>query len=223
MQTVDQAERLKEIRAALLAGGPLADMESWARTGEAPPAEELRAYGLTSDSTSAQRYAELRLLRFPLTRTYSFAIPCREAVEALKRLEPIVEIGAGSGYWTAVLKAAGCDVVATDLQAVGSTGYGFVAGRWTSVEPLGAPEAVRAYPDRNVFCCWPTEGADWALDASVEMKPGCFLAVIGEGAGGQTATEEFWRYLREAFEPHESVVIPQFPRTRDFLAICRKR
>lgn len=223
MQAIDQAERLKQIRAALLATSPLAEMEVWAKTGEPPSADELRAYGLTTDSISPQRFAELRLLRFPLTRTYSFAIPCREAVGALKRLGPIVEIGAGTGYWTAVLRAAGCDVVATDLEAFGDVGYGFTAGRWARVEPFGAAEAVRAYPERNVFCCWPTEGADWALEAAVEMKPGRLLGVIGEGPGGQTATEEFWQYLREAFEPLEQILTPQFPRTRDFLAICRKR
>lgn len=226
MQTIDQAEqaeRLRKIRALLLAESPLAGMETWARTGEVPPAEELRAYGLTSDSISPQRYAELRLLRFPLTRTYSFAIPCREAVEALKRLAPLVEIGAGSGYWTAVLTAAGGDVLATDLQAFGETDYGFEAARWAPVEPFGAAEAVRAYPERNVFCCWPTEGAEWALEAAMEMRPGRLLAVIGEGVGGHTATEEFWQYLSESFSPLENIVIPQFPRTRDFLAICRKR
>jgi len=30
---------------------------------------------------------------------------------------PLVEIGAGSGYWTALLRAAGLDIVATDLEA----------------------------------------------------------------------------------------------------------
>jgi len=223
MQTDDQAERLREIRAALLARSPLAGLADWARTGEAPPADELRAYGLTTDSISPERHAELRLLRFPVTRTYSFAIPCREAIEALKRLSPLVEIGAGGGYWAAVLQAAGCDVVATDVQASGATGYGFEVGRWSVIEPLGAVEAVRAFPERNVFCCWPSEGADWAFDAAREMRSGRVLAVIGEGAGGQTATDPFWAYLGEAFEPLETVAIPQFPRTRDVLALCRKR
>jgi len=83
--------------------------------------------------------------------------------------------------------------------------------------------AVRAYPERNVFCCWPTEGADWALQAAQAMHAGRVLAVVGEGLGGQTATDAFWTYLGDGFDLLEQVELPQFPRTRDYLAICQKR
>src|SRR5687767_5522442 len=124
----DRAELIAKAQAALrdsvaprLAASPLADMADWVASGSPPPAAELRALGLTGPAAIGSASAdELRDVRKAFCRVWGFSIPCREAVEALRALErPLVEIGAGSGYWTALLRAAGLDMVATDIESEG--------------------------------------------------------------------------------------------------------
>lgn len=65
----------------------------------------------------AQRMRDcLDLVVEPIRRGVSHAIPSREALAALKRLSPIVECGAGSGYWSRQLHDHGADVLAFDIE-----------------------------------------------------------------------------------------------------------
>ncbi len=55
------------------------------------------------------------LLVGPLQRTFSYAIPNEEAVKEIVSHAPrIVEMGAGTGYWSAMLNRNGADVIAFD-------------------------------------------------------------------------------------------------------------
>src|SRR6476469_2291133 len=125
-------------------------MAAWVRTGRPPPAAVLRDAGFTC--AGAANADDLRLARKAFVRDWGFSIPCAEAVAALRDLAPLVEVAAGSAYWSALLAAAGVDVIATDPQAPGPIGYGFTVGAHHQIEPLDALAAVRAWPDRNVFC-----------------------------------------------------------------------
>jgi hypothetical protein len=140
----------------------------------------------------------------------------------LSRLGPLVEIGAGSGYWSALLQNGGLDVAATDATASGQLAYGFEAGRFCRIEGLTGPEAVRAYPDRDVFCSWPTEASPWALGAVRAMAVGRRLALIGEPRGGLTGTPGLFRFLETRFRPLGGLDIPQFPRVRDRLTVYER-
>ena len=51
---------------------------------------------------------------------YSWAIPSEEAIEAIVEWGPVVEVGAGTGYWASLIKRAGGDVVAYDAHPPGS-------------------------------------------------------------------------------------------------------
>ena len=48
-------------------------------------------------------------------RLYSFATPTPQALDLLASLGDIVEVGAGTGYWAAALRARGVDVLAFDI------------------------------------------------------------------------------------------------------------
>ena len=55
------------------------------------------------------------LLVGPLQRTFSYAIPSDEILKQIVTLAPrIVEMGAGTGYWSAMLSRNGADVIAYD-------------------------------------------------------------------------------------------------------------
>lgn len=207
--------QFQEMRAAAMRNSPLTGMAEWVRTGAPPAAAELRAKGLAYGWPDPQRVQELQLIRRPFTWEWGFSIPCAEVVETLRRLGPLVELGAGAGCWAALLTAAGVDVVATDTLAAGQADYGFAFGRHHPVTAMPAHEAVRAFPDRNVFCSWPTEGSPWALAAARAMQVGRYLALIVEPPGGCTATPGLYRYLKTRFEPRLRLAIPQFPKLRD--------
>ena len=207
-----------------LAESPLADMAAWVRSGRAPSAETLRQCGLAGlQSLDHSRFAELRFARQAYIRRWGFAIPCAEMIAALAGCGPMVEVGAGTGYLTAMLRAAGCDVVATDVQTEGKIGYGFAAAAHAPVERLGAAEAVAAYAERDVLCAWPTQDHEWAAEAARLIRPRRTLALIAEPPGGCTGTPDLYKLLAEDFELIETVEIPQFPKVDDRLTIHRRR
>jgi hypothetical protein len=141
-------------------------------------------------------------------------------VAALRAIAPLVEVGAGTGYWSALLQAAAVDVVATDPTAAGDVGYGFEGGRHGRVQPLSAGQAIMAYPDRAVFCSWPTQGEAWALGAAFQMGAGQRMALI---EGSTTGSRGLRRYLATRFELISDIDIPRFPGCDDRLRIYRKR
>ena len=55
---------------------------------------------------AANTYADyLSNVQHPLQHTYACAVPSEDALAALSNLDaPIVELGAGSGYWGALLR-----------------------------------------------------------------------------------------------------------------------
>lgn len=160
------------------------------------------------------------MARDEAVKRYSFAVPCSEAVRALVKLSPLVEVGAGGGYWAGILKKAGADVIATDIGK--QSGYSRL---WSaeSVLRMSAVEAVKAYPDRNVFVCWPSYDECWAADMANAILPGRVLAYIGEGCGGCTANDRFFDILEEKYEEVEQLGIPQWGGIHDFLDIFRRK
>lgn len=111
------------------------------------------------------------IIRNRLFERYAHAIPTREALEALLALGPILEIGAGGGYWARLLRDLGGDVVATDPAAVGGNTWFNGDTPWTAVQPAGV-EAVADHPGRAIFVCWPPRpgGFIWQLLAEAHDR-----------------------------------------------------
>lgn len=229
--TADQAALIARAQAILreslrpkLAASPLAGMDMWVATGAPPPAEVLRAQGFLGKAAPPGPLSEgLRELRKAFRRVWGFSVPSAEAVAAIRALDaPLVEIGAGSGYWTALLSAAGLDVVGTDLEATGEGPYGSGLGRLAPLVALGGPQAVAAYPDRDVFCSWPTQGGKWALAAAWTVKVGRAFVLISDPRGGVVGTPGLHRYLATRYRLEATAPVPQFPQVDDALMVYRR-
>lgn len=107
---------------------------------------------------------------------YSWAIPSTEAIARLVALSPLVEVGAGTGYWSSLIADAGGDIVAFDSHPAGLPSY-YVGGTmenpvWHSdqrpfypVAVGSAAEVAAAYPERTLFLCWPPNNEPMAADA----------------------------------------------------------
>jgi hypothetical protein len=155
---------------------------------------------------------------------FSFAIPTKKALEVVGKYAPILEVGAGSGYWAYELRKLGVDVIATEPKPgeYKAMGRHIWDKQWTEVETLAAKEAVVKYPDRNLLVVWPSLGDPWAYECLRRFKAK-FVLYIGEGHGGCTADDRFHIYLKKKFTEVDSVSIPQFWGIHDHLEIWERK
>lgn len=83
---------------------------------------------------------------------YAWAIPDERALELVGQTGSVVEIGAGGGYWAAMLRARNVEVFAYDpLQGVHD---GFREKLWADVA-VGHTKPVERHPESTLFLCWP--------------------------------------------------------------------
>lgn len=130
-------------------------------------------------------------------RRFSWAIPTETALKTIADRSPrgVVEIGAGGGYWTMLLRARGVDVVAYDLDPTGT--YGWFSGEpWTEVLE-GDHTRVTEHTDRTLFLCWPSLAGEWTHEV-LELYRGDTVIYIGEGGGGCTGTDKMHALLGRA-------------------------
>lgn len=120
------------------------------------------------------RAALLRALdekRAELICRYAFSIPTPDIVREIAGHSPLVEIGAGSGYWARCLKAAGADIIAYDTRPPGDEipwdprgGNRWFEEEWFNVTEGDAFMAGR-FPERSLFLCWPPIHDAMAMEA----------------------------------------------------------
>ena len=110
--------------------------------------KEIQAQDLAGRAAVQRKLPEL-LSRESFTQRYAFAIPSEEALTTIAELGPILEVGAGTGYWAYELAKCGADVVATDPQPSGNEAvdYGFREA-WCPVAKMNALDAIAAHPGR---------------------------------------------------------------------------
>jgi hypothetical protein len=161
-----------------------------------------------------RRYADGRNIRKEyFVSNYAWAIPDRQAIKTLKELAPLVEIGAGTGYWASLVEKEGGEVIAFDIDPP---------------EPTYTPVieqdhmTVKNHPDKTLFMCWPSYAEDWTAEA-VEMYDGDTLVYVGEGEGGCTGSSRFHRVVGEEFGlADETQHIPQWDGIRDKMFIFNR-
>ena len=154
-----------------------------------------------------------------LRQTYSFGIPTEETIRSLARYCPIVEVGAGLGYWAYLLDQIGCDIVAYDLHPTG--GGDFIpkdSHPWFDVQECD--ESFVPPADRALFICWPPQHSSMASDALSRYR-GDTLIYIGEGKGLSCADDAFFNAL-DTWECIEEIDIPQLNGMHDRLWVFKR-
>jgi len=166
-----------------------------------------------SDRFSALPYYK----RQDLVKKYAWAVPDENAIEKIVSYSPIVEIGAGSGYWAWLIEQAGGDIICYD-KSPWDDSYSEVSKAEES--------AVNEHADRSLFLCWPPLcwpplSTDMGSNALSHYE-GDAVLYIGEGKGGCTANDEFHRKLEIDYNLEEVVDIPQWPSVYDSLYIYKR-
>lgn len=167
-----------------------------------------------------------------LSVKYAWACPDERAIRIIKQFSPLVEIGAGRGYWAAMLQNAGADVLPFDK---------FVAKRslnWCNVDK-GGPEVIdimnkSPLPSRNLFLCYPDEDESIAVQC-LEKYKGEYIIHVGElaisdtkaGAPqapfGRTSSAEFQCKLQASY--HCLLVMElqmRLPYSKDCLTVWKR-
>jgi hypothetical protein len=182
---------------------------------------------------------------------YSWAIPNQEAIDKLVELSPVVEIGAGGGYWAWLVRENGGVIHAYDIEPVpgyGKRGYSgarsdngnkYVDFDWGTVKK-GGPEKVLEHPEcKTLFICWPDYGGSAAYESAIRFK-GDTIVYIGEWSGGCTGDGKFFKLvgdsdpwfdenekaslegIEQQWQIKETIDIPQFYGLHDAMFILER-
>ncbi|TDC45047.1 hypothetical protein E1281_31645 [Actinomadura sp. KC345] len=168
---------------------------------------------------SLEGSARLAFAQMLLQASYAYAIPSPQTLEWITGFcgsLPIVELGAGRGYWAAQLAHSGLAVEAYDSEPpdeTTNTSFPSTAGQVDVWHPVGGLSefATRARSaDYVLFLCWPPGwGDNMASDALTlfEHAGGERLVYIGEPKGGKTGNDAFFdtlsdRWKLESVDPH---------------------
>jgi len=182
----------------------------------------LKFYGHAIDAPNVSRFLKTLKLRFACCDMYAWAVPNEEALAVLREHSPLIEIGAGRGYWAALASSAGADILAFDPNPPSSSGvnpWHRQPGTYFLVQKADL-EIAKQHPDRALFLCWPPFSTDVALRAlrAYEGKTVIYVGDEGHDAG----TPAFYSELAAHFSKVRVVEIPRWPGIRDRLEVWQR-
>jgi hypothetical protein len=194
--------------------------------GENPVLEIFRVLTAPPLPPGLAQMLNLHERRRELADYFSWAIPTDEALEVLGAHAPLVECGAGMGYWSALAQARGVDVVAYDLMPPGGRAKNEFHARghppWSRIQRGSSVTALRRHRDRALFLCWPPYADDTASYTALRAYRGDALVYVGESGEGATGSLRFHRELQLNWTLVEEVALPRWPRLRDSLMVYRR-
>jgi len=131
-----------------------------------------------------------------LRHRYAYAIPRTDVIQWMVGVGPIVEVGAGKGYWARMISDVGGDIIAYDLLPPQENPATDRDTPWYQVLVADC-EIAAAHRHRTLFMCWPPYTEDMAFRAARSYLDagGRRIIYIGEGRGGCTADDSFFELM----------------------------
>lgn len=158
--------------------------------------------------------------RKSLTSEYSWAIPNEKAIAKIASFSPIIEIGAGTGYWASLIAEAGGDIRAFDLNP---PGVGAGKNDWHSTKAMhfpvevGGAEKIQEFPARTLFLCWPPHAEDLVTQCLNVYRKDMFVYV-----GEVEACTGWDERLGSEWKVVEEIDIPQYEGIHDYLMVFKR-
>ncbi|EEY59389.1 uncharacterized protein PITG_11413 [Phytophthora infestans T30-4] len=157
---------------------------------------------------------------------YAYATPTQQALEVIAQHAPIVEVGAGTGYWSSLLQRANVDIVAYDKAPPGADGkegnayHGHVPP-FCSVG-RGGPEVLSQedMTERSLFLCYPPPGDAMAV-RSLQLFQGHVVLHVGEWQG-DTGDSRFESELQRRFVLEQEIALPNWGNSAYGLTVWRR-
>lgn len=200
--------------------GIMHDYETYAYWEHIDRGLPLQSYYRSRPDDHITRTIEQSRFREQATQKYAWAVPTTEVILKIARYSPILSVGAGSGYWEMLLAMAGAKVMAYDAHWEAKQQFKFEHMYYPVLHATDR-EAVKAYPEHNLFLCWPSYSDKFALRAMRRSR--CkYLIYIGEWMAA-TACERFHDELEERFQRLGVLDIPSYQYIRDHVYIYKRR
>ncbi len=160
--------------------------------------------------------------RLGLAQRYSYVLPEPNLLDVLQRHSPIVELGAGAGYWAYLLRCMGVDIVAYDNAPLGAEAlnrYHPDIRPWTDVL-RGDITIVSKHRDRSLFLCWPPRFS--ALWETLRYYQGDVVLLVGDG-GTRTLRMDGINHQFTRIEVHAAFAVDPAPGTEVQLSVWRRK
>lgn len=141
--------------------------------------------------------------RHDLVSDYSFTIPYYDILTKVASHSPIVEVGAGSGYWARCLSEIGADVIAYDSFPPGEqspwewyNSNSWFDETWYGIT-RGDDSSASHHPDRTLLLAWPMPMNPMAYNALSNYKDagGSTVIYIGDPHPASSGDEYFYQLL----------------------------
>ena len=165
-------------------------------------------------------------------------MPNERALAALAEVgAPLLEMGAGSGYWAMLLRERGVDILAYDLDppSAEKTSNIYHSHLWTEVLH-GSVELLKdgAHSDRALLLSWPTsdrtDGWDVECLAAFAGETVCYVGTFNAGPLVATSSlvtacssDAFQAQLQAEFDLVKTVELPTWPLMTDTLTIWTRK
>ncbi len=160
--------------------------------------------------------------RLELVRKYSWAIPDEDAINEIVKYSPIVEAGAGTGYWAWLISQKGGDIIALD-KFPPATSYNYYNHNYQHFPVYyGDEESIKDYQDRTLMLCWCPYNNDMGYN-HIRNYNGNHLILIGEEEGGCCGNDEMFSLIEERFYLITNISIPQWDGIHDILKIYKRK
>lgn len=155
-------------------------------------------------------------VRDELVRKYSWAVPSEAAIKHLVSLSPLIEIGAGTGYWAYLIREAGGEIVAFDEFPYCNDQAN---NKWSEVLK-GDENKVLDFPNHTLFLCWPPNKSPMAYNCLKNYK-GDKLVFVGEYETC-CADDDFFKLLEKDYLGR-IMEIPSFMGIHDVFLEAKKK
>lgn len=173
----------------------------------------------------AQQARYVWTAREGLVHEFAWAIPCDAAIAAIVGLgKPVVELGAGNGYWASLIAEAGGTVECYDREP-GRHIRGEKSKLWHPVSQGTCDVITRAHKDHALLLVWPPYDTPMGTECLLRFMEagGSTLVYVGEGSGGCTADDGFHRILDGHWSEAQYVCLPQWSGIHDGLSVYRAK
>lgn len=175
-------------------------------------------------------------IQAPLQHTYACAIPNAAAIDAIESLRmPLMELGAGAGYWGALLRLRGIECVLYDRAPPTAQGNNPFFGRQYTNVLEGDESKAQLHPGHALMLVWPYSDEEaesgvpdsdpWDVRALLRYTGSTVVHVgeMDELAHNCTTSRSFKRQLTAAFTQVQGIALPSWPHCNDALTIWKRR
>jgi hypothetical protein len=167
-------------------------------------------------------------IRWIFTNKFSWSVPCKEAIDAIKQFvrSPLRDLMSGTGFWAKILNQAGVLTIPYDLHKSKKYNPYRHAPTHISIKRQHALKTISDIKRRNlpgdILLSWPPSDCPVSYYVVNMLSIGSRIVYIGESSGGCTGDLALHNFFNNNCRELVKVRLPQFFGMHDYLWIYEK-